>query len=101
MKYYHRIPNSLIRCMVSRDGANLCEDVAFTGHLCDTDQIEDDTLRASAEKYLAGIANRPGSNVSTKSHEDIEADVQAQRIADVRAAAEAAQTKLIQGGERP
>ncbi len=99
--YYHRIPNSVIRVMVTRYGAPVCEDIAFSGNKLDPEDIEDELLGKAAESYLAGIADRPGSNVSTTGPEHIEAQVLAARAAEMKAAAEEAHRKLVAAGEKP
>lgn len=102
-KFYTRIPNSVIRVEVERHGAKLVEEVAFTGNCLNTDDdaIRDTALNAACELYLRGIANRPGTGISTSSDLDVDAAVREQKERDMREAAEAAQSKLVAAGIKP
>lgn len=100
MKFYARIPYSVIHVMVNRDGNMLCEQASFTGKLLDTEDttVRDPELNAACEKYLASIANRPGSGISTDSDEDIDAAIEAEKDADLRRVAEESHRKMLAAG---
>lgn len=98
MKFYSRIPGSFFRVTVAREGTPILEEVCFAGGLIDTDEIKDKLLKEALEKELKKVADRPGVGISTKSDEDVDAEVKAQMAADMRAAAEAAHAKLVAAG---
>lgn len=102
-KFYTQTPNSVIRVEVERYGSKTVEDISFNGNVIDTDDsdLRDNLANAAAEKYLAAIANRPGTGISTASDLDVDAEVRARKERDMREAAEAVQKKLIAAGEKP
>ena len=103
MKFYHRIPDSVIRVPVVRHGAGLLVEVAFTGGMIDTDDtvLRGEDVNLAVEAALLPLADQPGTGVSTASDSDVDAAVQKLKNEDIRKAAEAAQTKLVKAGEKP
>lgn len=102
MKFYFRIPNSTVRPTVERFGTKMVDEVQVIGNCIDTEDTDRDPLTNQAlEVHLQQIANVPGSGVSTKSDSDIDAEVRHAMEADVRKAAEVAQSKLVAAGIKP
>lgn len=85
--YYSQVPFCNIHVMQS---AGYCETFSFVAGMLETDNPD-------VIKHLDGICDRPGSGITSKSNEQVSADLLAMQ-ADIKAAAEKAQGRMVASG---